>query len=66
MKSISRLEADRINRRRELARTLAYKAFINEVARTANELQAQQPGLPRTEALRCAERIVARVNAEKT
>lgn len=43
-----------------------YKAFINEVAKTANELQAQQPGLSRSEALRCAERIVARINAEKS
>jgi hypothetical protein len=51
-------------RRKQLDRQ--YKAFINEVARTANELQAQQPGLSRTEALRCAERIVARINAEKS
>lgn len=51
-------------RRKQLDRQ--YKAFINEVARTANELQAQQPGLSRSEALRCAERIVARANAEKS
>lgn len=51
-------------RRKQLDRQ--YKAFINEVAKTANELQAQQPGLSRTEALRCAERIVARINAEKS
>ncbi len=51
-------------RRKQLDRQ--YKAFINEVAKTANELQAQQPDLSRTEALRCAERIVARINAEKS
>lgn len=51
-------------RRKQLDRE--YKAFINEVAKTANELQAQQPGLSRSEALRCAERIVARINAEKS
>jgi hypothetical protein len=66
MKSVGSLEAARINRKREQARANAYKEFINEVAKTANELQAQQPGLPRSEALRCAERIVARINAEKS
>ncbi len=43
-----------------------YKAFINEVAKTANELQAQQPDLTRSEAIRVAEIMVARANAEKS
>lgn len=50
-------------RRKQLDRQ--YKAFINEVARTANELQAQQPDLSRSEALRVAEIMVMRANAEK-
>lgn len=51
-------------RRKQLDRQ--YKAFINEVARTANELQAQQPDLTRSEAIRVAEIMVARANAEKS
>lgn len=33
---------------------------ISEIARTASQLQAQQPGLSRSEALRVAEIMVAR------
>ncbi|MBK6599334.1 MAG: hypothetical protein IPG25_16250 [Proteobacteria bacterium] len=51
-------------RRKQLDRQ--YKAFINEVAKTANELQAQQPDLSRSEAIRVAEIMVARANAEKS
>lgn len=51
-------------RRKQLDRQ--YKAFINEVAKTANELQAQQPDLTRSEAIRVAEIMVARANAEKS
>jgi hypothetical protein len=39
--------------------------FIDEVARCANQLQEQQPGLLRSEALRVAELMVARANATK-
>lgn len=60
-----KLDAPAMERKRQALRDQQYKEFINEVARTANELQAQQPGLNRTEALRVAERIVARTNAEK-
>jgi hypothetical protein len=38
---------------------------INDVASTANQLQAQQPGLSRTEALRVAEIMVARERAAR-
>lgn len=51
-------------RRKQLDRQ--YKAFINEVAKTANQLQAQQPDLSRSEAIRVAEIMVARANAEKS
>ena len=51
-------------RRKQLDRQ--YKAFINEVAKTANELQAQQPDLSRSEAIRVAEIMVSRANAEKS
>ena len=51
-------------RRKQLDRQ--YKAFINEVAKTANELQAQQPDLTRSEAIRVAEIMVARANTEKS
>lgn len=61
-----KIDAEVNERKREQARAAAYKEFVNEVAKTANDLQNQQPGLSRTEALRCAERIVARVNAEKS
>jgi len=60
-----KIDAHAMDRKRQALRNRQYKAFINEVAKTANELQAQQPGLNRTEALRVAERIVARTNAEK-
>lgn len=60
-----KIDAHAMERKRQALRDQQYKEFINEVARTANELQAQQPGLNRTEALRVAERIVARTNAEK-
>lgn len=56
----------RLERKRKVLRDIAENNFIQEVAKTANELQAQQPGLSRSEALRCAERIVARINAEKS
>jgi hypothetical protein len=61
-----KIDANAIERKRQALRDRHYKEFINEVAKTANELQAQQPGLSRSEALRCAERIVARINAEKS
>ncbi len=60
-----KIDAHAMERKRQALRDQQYKEFINEVARTANELQAQQPGLNRTEALRVAERIVARTSAEK-
>ena len=60
-----KIAAHAMERKRQALRDQQYKEFINEVVRTANELQAQQPGLNRTEALRVAERIVARTSAEK-
>jgi len=60
-----KIDARAMERKRQELHDIQYKEFINEVARTANELQAQQPGLNRTEAMRVAERIVARTNAEK-
>lgn len=61
-----KIDIHAMERKRRARRDREYKAFINEVAKTANDLQNQQPGLSRTEALRCAERIVARTNAEKS
>jgi hypothetical protein len=60
-----KIDAHAMERKRQALRDQQYKAFINEVARTANELQAQQPDLSRSEALRVAEIMVMRANAEK-
>lgn len=49
-----------INATRQRMQRLAAAAHINDVARTANDLQKQQPDLSRTEALRVAEIMVAR------
>jgi len=53
-----KIDAHAMERKRQALRDQQYKAFINEVARTANELQAQQPDLSRSEALRVAEIMV--------
>lgn len=60
---VSALNYQAINANRERLARSAESQRISEIARTANQLQAQQPGLSRSEALRVAEIMVSRGDA---
>ena len=61
---MNRINFDAINANRARLQRTADSERINEIARTANQLQRQQAGLSRTEALRVAEIMVARSMAD--